>query len=71
MHLPLNRPQAQSDPLLSLELLPNHIGVAGMPAETLRHVAHAEFAADLLHVGRLALVGEARIMGDSVTPTIS
>src|SRR6516162_10997097 len=36
-HLPLDRSQAQPDPLLTLELLANHIGVAGMPAETLRH----------------------------------
>jgi hypothetical protein len=36
-HLPLDRPRAQPDPLLPLELLPNHIGVAGMAAEPLRH----------------------------------
>jgi hypothetical protein len=35
-HLPLDRPQAQSDPLLPLKLLPNHIGVAVMSAEPLR-----------------------------------
>jgi hypothetical protein len=28
-HLPLDRSQAQPDPLLVLELLPNHIGIAG------------------------------------------
>jgi hypothetical protein len=36
-HLALDRPQAQPDPLVPLELLANHIGVAGMPAETLRN----------------------------------
>src|ERR1700720_637921 len=32
------------------------------------HVAHAELAPDLLHVDRLALVGEARIAGDDEEP---
>ena len=36
-HLPLDRSQAQPDPLLALELLTNHIGIAGVPAEPLRH----------------------------------
>src|SRR6516225_2435425 len=36
-HRPLYCPQGQPDPLLPLELLPNHIGVAGMPAKPLRH----------------------------------
>lgn len=36
-HLALDRPQRQTDPLLAFELLTNHIGIAGMPAETLRH----------------------------------
>src|SRR5262245_53768597 len=36
-HLPLHRPHGPPDPLLPLELLSNHIGVAGMPAETLGH----------------------------------
>jgi hypothetical protein len=36
-HLALDRPQRQTDPLLAFKLLANHIGVAGIPAETLRH----------------------------------
>jgi len=36
-YFPLDRPQAQSDPLLALELLSNYIGVASMPAEPFRH----------------------------------
>jgi hypothetical protein len=36
-YFPLDRPKAQSDRLLALELLPDDIGVAGMLAETLRH----------------------------------
>ena len=36
-HLALDRPQRQTDPLLAFKLLANHIGVAGMPAETLCH----------------------------------
>jgi len=35
-HLPLDGPQAQPDPLLLLELLPHHIGVASVPPEPLR-----------------------------------
>jgi hypothetical protein len=45
--------------------------IAAFAHRAFEHVALAEFAADLLHVERLALVGDARIMGDGVTPTVS
>ena len=42
--------------------------VAGLAHAAFEHIAHAEFAADLLHIDRLALVGEARIAGDDEEP---
>jgi len=36
--------------------------------EPFKYIAHAQFAPDLLHVDRLALVGEARIAGDHEQP---
>jgi hypothetical protein len=36
-YLPLDRPQAQPDPFLALELLANYIGIASMTAKTLRY----------------------------------
>ena len=41
---------------------------AGLAHAALEHVAHAELAADLLHVDGAALVGEARIAGDHEQP---
>jgi len=41
---------------------------AGFAHRTLEHIADAELAPDLLHVDRLALVGEARIAGDDEEP---
>ena len=38
--------------------------VARFAHAALKHVAHAQFAADLLHVDGLTLVGETRIAGD-------
>src|SRR5690242_17403323 len=35
-----------------------------LPHRAFEHITNAEFAADLLHVDRLALVGEARTAGD-------
>ena len=40
----------------------------GLSDAALEDVAHAEFAADLLHVDRPALVGEARVAGDDEDP---
>src|SRR5438552_7186611 len=42
--------------------------VAALAHAAFEHIAHAEFAADLLHIDRLALVGEARIAGDDEEP---
>ena len=36
---------------------------------TFEDIAHAQFAADLFHIDRLALVGEARIAGDDEEPS--
>ncbi len=41
---------------------------AGLAHAALEHVAHAELAADLLHVDGPALVGEARVAGDHEQP---
>ena len=41
---------------------------AGLAHAAFEHVAHAELAADLLHVNRPALVGEARIARDDEQP---
>ena len=38
--------------------------VAGFAHAAFEHIAHAQFAPDLLHIDRAALVGEARIAGD-------
>ena len=40
--------------------------VARLADTAFQHVAHAEFAADLLHVDRLALVGKARVTRDDM-----
>jgi len=42
--------------------------VAALADAAFEHVAHAQFAADLLQVDRFALVGEARIAGDHEQP---
>ena len=42
--------------------------VAALAHRAFEHVAHAEFAADLLHVDGLPFVGEARIAGDHEQP---
>ena len=42
--------------------------VAALAHAAFEHIADAEFAADLLHIDRLALVGEARIAGDDEEP---
>ena len=41
---------------------------AGLAHRAFEHIAHAELAPDLLHIDRLALVGEARIAGDDEEP---
>src|SRR5665811_2077064 len=48
------------------ELAGNADAVARLAHPTSQPVTHAEFAADPLHVDRLALVGEARVAGDDV-----
>src|ERR1700720_3831458 len=42
--------------------------VAASPHRALEDIAHAEFAPDLLHVDRLALVGEGRIAREHEQP---
>ena len=42
--------------------------IAGFADRTLEDVAHPQLAADLFHIDRLALVGEARIAGDDEEP---
>ena len=42
--------------------------IAGLAHAAFEHVAHAELAADLLHVDRPALVGEGRIARDDEQP---
>src|SRR6266436_6313669 len=39
-----------------------------LPHRAFKHIADAQFAADLLHVDRLALVGKARVAGDHEQP---
>src|SRR6516162_7632140 len=41
---------------------------ARLAHRTFQYIAHAQFAADLLHVDGLALVGKARIPGDDKEP---
>jgi hypothetical protein len=41
---------------------------AGLAHRAFEDIAHAELAPDLLHIDRLALVGEARIPGDDEEP---
>src|SRR6202035_783041 len=48
------------------ELTSNAHSVARLADAAFQHVAHAEFAADLLHVDWLAFVGKARIAGDNM-----
>jgi hypothetical protein len=38
--------------------------VAGFAQAAFEHIAHTQLTADLLHIDRLAFVGEARITGD-------
>ena len=42
--------------------------LAGLADAAFEHEAHAQFAADLLHIDCAALVGEARIAGDHEEP---
>ena len=42
--------------------------VAGFAQAAFEHIAHAELTADLAQIGRLALVGKARIAGDDEEP---
>src|SRR5262249_35453653 len=42
--------------------------VPGLAYRAFEHIPHAQLAADLLYVDRLALVGEARITGDDEEP---
>ena len=50
---------------LGVDELRGHANPLAAPAHAaFQHVAHAEFAPDLLHVDRIALVGEAGIAGD-------
>src|SRR5215472_14910552 len=46
----------------------NAHAVRGLTDAALKNVAHAEFAADLLHGHRLALIGEAGVPGDYEQP---
>src|SRR5258708_11457520 len=46
------------------QLAGNTNAATRFPDASFEHIAHAEFATDLLDVDRLALVGEARIAGD-------
>src|SRR4029077_6836288 len=46
------------------ELAGNADAVARLAHTTFQHVAHAEVATDLLHIDRLALVGEGRVACD-------
>ena len=41
---------------------------AALAHRAFEHIAHAQFAPDLLHIDGLALVGEARIAGDHEQP---
>ncbi len=50
------------------QLADNAHATAGLAHRAFEHVPNAEFAADLLHVDRLALVREARIAGDDEEP---
>ena len=42
--------------------------LAGLAHAPLQHIAHAKLAADLLHIDRASLVGEARIARDDEEP---
>jgi len=50
------------------QLCSNTHPAAGLAHRSFEDVAHAEFARDLLHINRLALVGEGRIAGDDKEP---
>ena len=50
------------------ELSGNAHAVRRLADAAFQHVAHAQFAADLLHIDRPALVGEARIARDDEQP---
>src|SRR6266446_4690182 len=49
-----------------LERLPSEI--AGLAPRSFEDIAHAELAADLLHIDRLALVSDARVAGYDEEP---
>ncbi len=42
--------------------------IAALPHAAFEHIAHAEVAADLLHIDRLTLVGKGRVAGDDEQP---
>ena len=50
------------------KLCGNAHAVAGLAHRAFEHVAHTQFAADLLHIDAAALVGEGRIAGYDEQP---